>query len=58
MYVTQEKHVGEVIEASMKLKANKSHSEEKIMEKMECTLKNREEQLERLVERLNEHVSW
>ena len=44
----------EVLEAS----ANFSkRTEEKLLNKMEITLKNRENQLQQLMERLKEHVS-
>ena len=54
----QVKHVEEVIEASVKLRASKCCSEEKIMQKMETTLKNREEQLNRMMERLRGACEW
>ena len=50
----QEKHISEVLEASTKLKSN---MQDKILQKMETTLRNREDQLKQIVERLQEHVS-
>jgi len=49
----QQKHVDEVIEASSKFSKD---TEEKIIQKMELSLKQREQQLERVMERLQKHV--
>ena len=52
--VYQEKHVQSVLEASQKMTML---TEQKSITKMETTLKNREEQLQKLKERLQDHVS-
>ena len=53
-HISQEKRIGEVLEASTKFS---KVTEEKIIQKMETTLKNREGQLQNLMTRLAEHVS-
>ena len=50
----QEKHIQEVLEASQSFSRR---TEQKLITKMEVTLKNRESQLLSLMERLQDHVS-
>ena len=50
----QEKHISEVIETTNNFD---KVTEEKIIQKMEVHIKNREDQLAQLRERLAEHVS-
>ena len=49
----QQKHHDEVIEASSKFSKD---TEEKIIQKMETSLRKREQQFDRLMERLQKHV--
>jgi len=49
----QQKHVDEVIDASSKFSKD---TEEKMIQKMETSLRQREQQLDRLMERLQKHV--
>ena len=51
----QQKHVDEVIEASRRFTRD---TEEKMIEKMETSLRQREQQLDRLMERLQKHVLY
>jgi len=51
----QQKHIDEVIDASSKFS---KATEEKLIQKMEASLKNREEQLKQLMDRLKDHVSY
>jgi len=51
----QQKHVDEVIEASSRFSKD---TEERIIQKMEASLKQREQQLDRLMERLQKHVCY
>jgi len=53
--VLQQKHIDEVIDASSKFS---KVTEEKLIQKMESSLKNREDQLKQLMDRLKDHVSW
>lgn len=50
----QQKHIDEVIDASSKFSKT---TEEKLIQKMESSLKNREDQLKQLMDRLKDHVS-
>lgn len=50
----QQKHVDEVVEASSRFSKD---TEEKMIRKMEASLRQREEQFDRLIERLQKHVS-
>ena len=50
----QEKHIQDVLEVN---KQFSKATEQKLIQKMEATLKNRENQLQQLTERLKEHVS-
>lgn len=52
--MSQQKHIDEVVEASSKFS---KATEEKLIQKMETSLKNREDQLKQLMERLKDHVS-
>jgi len=52
--VLQQKHIDEVIDASSKFS---KVTEEKLIQKMESSLKNREDQLKQLMDRLKDHVS-
>jgi len=51
--VWQQKHIDEVIDASSKFS---KATEEKLIQKMETSLKNREDQLKQLMDRLKDHV--
>jgi len=51
--VSQQKHIDEVIDASSKFSKT---TEEKLIQKMETSLKNREDQLKQLMDRLKDHV--
>jgi len=53
--VLQQKHIGEVIDASSKFS---KATEEKLIQKMETSLKNREDQLKQLMDKLKDHVSF
>ena len=53
--VLQQKHIDEVIEASSKFS---KATEEKLIQKMEASLKNREDQLKQLMDRLKDHVGF
>jgi len=50
----QEKHIKDVLEVNRQFS---KATEQKLIQKMEATLKNRENQLQQLTERLKEHVS-
>jgi len=50
----QQKHIEEVIDASSKFS---KVTEEKLIQKMETSLKNREDQIRHLMDRLKDHVS-
>jgi len=54
MWCEQQKHVDEVIEASSRFSKD---TEEKMIQRMETSLKQREQQLDRLMERLQKHVT-
>ena len=49
----QQKHVDEVLEASSRFSKD---TEEKILQKMSASLRQREQQFDRLMERLQKHV--
>jgi len=51
--MSQQKHIDEVIDASSKFS---KATEEKLIQKMETSLKNREDQLKQLMDRLKDHV--
>jgi len=53
--ILQQKHIDEVIDASSKFS---KATEEKLIQKMETSLKNREDQLKQLMNRLRDHVSY
>ena len=50
----QEKHVAEVVETSAKFSNN---TEEKIIQEMERSVKNREEELQSIIDKIGEYVS-
>lgn len=52
--VWQKIHIDKVIEASSKFSKD---TEEKLIQKMDTTLKNREEYLSNLLQRLKDHVN-
>ena len=54
MLYFQEKHLAEVIETSAKFSNN---TEEKIIQEMERSVKNREYELQSIVDKIGEHVS-
>lgn len=58
-YVTQDKHIQEVVEACSKLQDEVSKcTEEKMIRKINTALQNREDQLRQLIEKQKEHVSF
>ena len=54
VWLVQQKHVDEVLEASSRFSKD---TEEKILQKMSASLRQREQQFDRLMERLQKRVS-